>query len=1181
MSRSIVDRARSRLCANAGRRPKSVVAGVTDPGIVDEKPASLRPATALQRAVWPCLLAAIVIVAASTPSHAAVINWTAGAMTDDWSVVDNWNTKIVPTAADTASFDNVGAVILPNEVTNFLTADQTVGGLIYNNTNLYHTTDLGGHTLTVNGNVNFNTNQPGFTITTIRNGALEVDSALSNINVARNLGAGAQAIVDLSLVMQFDANVNTFQVATSTGGGATGELKLSPLNSIEANEVLIGASGGNATLRLGTTNTILTPSLVVGKDFSNSKIETVPGGSLNLGAVDARMTLSLADGNYNTGNNSVYVTSRIDLTSGGALIAYLDGLVVGRKFGIGTNGNTVGQLLAPSTGSVSIGESGNVANMIVGQCMGNDTANGFVDFSGIETFSANLDRLHVGVGNTGSSSGTLLLAELSEIDANSIVFGDSPTGGSATVRLGQINNIQTDELIVSRNLINATVEVGSGGSLELGAADRRVFLSIADHDFNIGAYVATGRMDLTVGSTFNAHLDDLIVARKFGGSGHTVGQLFAPSSGTVYIGEPANPATVIIGQNTVNDTVTGLVDLSGLDSLTAILDELHVGVGTSGSSSGTLYLADANTIDANSIVFGDSPTGGSATVRLGLTNDIQTNELVVSRKFINSTVDITAGGAVELGAADRRAFVSIADHTFNTGAVVVTGRVDLTLGSTLNAYLDDLIVARKFGGSGHTVGQFFAPNSGTVSIGETGNTATVIVGQNTVNDTVAGLVDFSGMDSLTAHLDEMIVGAGSNSGSGTGTLLLAATNEIDATRIAVGDGGSSGGTLRPGQNNTILVDELVVGRGFGEARLEIPSGGTLALGSATQRATLRIAKVDGNLGSSPNSIMDLTGAEVEAWLGDVFIGEKDNQPGGATGTLTIGTDPDNYVNAQAITLGIVKGTGNLNFHGGTLVADSITKGSATGAANFTWTGGTLHVDQYGTPSLPLNLNNSGSGTLSPGESAGETKIFGNYTQGVAATMEIELGGLAQGVEYDWVRVFGTAQLNGTLDLSLFGGFIPTATDVFTILMATSITGQFANAPAGPSGLDTEFGSFDISYTGGKVMLSNFVAAVNNVEGDVDGDGDVDFQDFLSLQAGYGVASGAERSDGDLDGDDDVDFQDFLILQANYGADSLGAGAWASSELESTAVPEPSSAVLALLAIVILLCRGTSKRWWQA
>jgi hypothetical protein len=80
-------------------------------------------------------------------------------------------------------------------------------------------------------------------------------------------------------------------------------------------------------------------------------------------------------------------------------------------------------------------------------------------------------------------------------------------------------------------------------------------------------------------------------------------------------------------------------------------------------------------------------------------------------------------------------------------------------------------------------------------------------------------------------------------------------------------------------------------------------------------------------------------------------------------------------------------------------------------------------------------------------------------------------------------------------------------------------------------------------------------------GDFDGDGDVDGDDFLAWQNGFGIASGADLSDGDGDGDGDVDGDDFLIWQNNFGT------AGGDAALRGLAAPEPSGLAILLIGIV--------------
>lgn len=62
-----------------------------------------------------------------------------------------------------------------------------------------------------------------------------------------------------------------------------------------------------------------------------------------------------------------------------------------------------------------------------------------------------------------------------------------------------------------------------------------------------------------------------------------------------------------------------------------------------------------------------------------------------------------------------------------------------------------------------------------------------------------------------------------------------------------------------------------------------------------------------------------------------------------------------------------------------------------------------------------------------------------------------------------------------------------------------------------------------------------------LDGDLDGDGTVDFNDLVRLAASFGK-SGTSRFEGDLDGDGTTDFTDFLILAENFGRSLLDADA---------------------------------------
>jgi hypothetical protein len=120
----------------------------------------------------------------------------------------------------------------------------------------------------------------------------------------------------------------------------------------------------------------------------------------------------------------------------------------------------------------------------------------------------------------------------------------------------------------------------------------------------------------------------------------------------------------------------------------------------------------------------------------------------------------------------------------------------------------------------------------------------------------------------------------------------------------------------------------------------------------------------------------------------------------------------------------------------------------------------------------------------------------------------------------------------------------------------TLSGHFANG----SEFSFELNSvedFVSDYFSPHASLSVTLVAAR--EADFNGDGDVDGDDFLAWQGGFRTTSGAAKADGDFDNDGDVDGDDFLGWQAEFGS---GGG----SAIE--AVPEPSAAILLMMAVVV-------------
>jgi Ca2+-binding RTX toxin-like protein len=101
----------------------------------------------------------------------------------------------------------------------------------------------------------------------------------------------------------------------------------------------------------------------------------------------------------------------------------------------------------------------------------------------------------------------------------------------------------------------------------------------------------------------------------------------------------------------------------------------------------------------------------------------------------------------------------------------------------------------------------------------------------------------------------------------------------------------------------------------------------------------------------------------------------------------------------------------------------------------------------GSGAVPGGLVNNGH--LSPGNSPGVITIENSFTQGPEGTTTIEIGGTAgPGVNpngHDQINVTGDINLDGTVQIELFNGFIPSAGQSFVIIHWTGTrTGAIAN-----------------------------------------------------------------------------------------------------------------------------------------
>ena len=120
-----------------------------------------------------------------------------------------------------------------------------------------------------------------------------------------------------------------------------------------------------------------------------------------------------------------------------------------------------------------------------------------------------------------------------------------------------------------------------------------------------------------------------------------------------------------------------------------------------------------------------------------------------------------------------------------------------------------------------------------------------------------------------------------------------------------------------------------------------------------------------------------------------------------------------------------------------------------------------------------------AGNVNPGASPGILSITGDYVQTSTGALNIEIGGLVAGTDFDQLAISGSATLAGTLNVSLINPFNPSQGNSFQIVNYASNSGTFDNTNL-PSGF-----VWDITY-GANAVTITVISTVITWDGGGDG-----------------------------------------------------------------------------------------------
>ncbi len=418
-------------------------------------------------------------------------------------------------------------------------------------------------------------------------------------------------------------------------------------------------------------------------------------------------------------------------------------------------------------------------------------------------------------------------------------------------------------------------------------------------------------------------------------------------------------------------------------------------------------------------------------------------------------------------------------------------------------------------------------SDGDVVIGTGAETFNIGSRSTVGSGSTVGIVDFSAAASININVAQLgLAQIPSTGGATAGTLILPDTGpaSISATVISLGDipVASGGGlaSLRLGGGVTdISVDNFYVGYRKKSAEVTIQPGGVLNItGRSGAEANLYVGYNKVHTSGNTTGTMDITGSAFYAILDNLAVGYHDrmsNSNGSGTGVLAFDAGT---ISANTVVLGDGaadgRGWGTVNMNGGSLTAGGITLGA--GNAN---TSGTFNL---------------ADGTLSAGSIvrgvAGSTAAF-NFTGGTlhvdqfgSAALPFDLvqqgGTLAPGRSIGTTEVFGdyTQSTSGTLEIEIAG---LTSYDLVNVNGNASLNGTLNVLLLDP--YLSELGDyFDILTTTGNLTVD--IAAITG--------------DPPNPVFGWWKTSVIEEMNG--------------------------------FTLRLSAVPEPTSALLALLGLVTLL-----------
>jgi len=815
-----------------------------------------------------------------------------------------------------------------------------------------------------------------------------------------------------------------------------------------------------------------------GKYFDNSRglVQVANAGMLSLsgGIFSGGALQGLSSGSRLGGNGTfqnLVLSGPLQLTGGTTLdsVTNTGQLYLGAGHSVSTKGTI------SNSGTLTIGGSGNIA-------------------------SANL---YLAGNTTLAGSGSTVLT-----DANY-----SYVGGTGVLTIGH-NQTLRGRGYVAVNMANQG-KVIADGMLTVNASNKSF-----DNSAGLVQVAEAGMLSLSGGTFSGGTLQGLGTDSRLGGGGTfqniaLEGTWQAASSTPLNLAGTVNNAGTLTVRGSGN-TGTASLNISSNTTLagngsTVLTDANYSTV----SGSSTLTVAQGHTLRGSGYVAVGVVNQGSV-----VADGVLTVNAGTGKNFNNSNSAVQVGNAGMLSVAGGT-FSGGTLHGLGAGSrlggngtlqnVALTGQLNLTGGTTLESVLSTAQLILAGGNSVTTRGTL--TNEGSLTVTGSGNTGTAAI-YLASDTTLAG----SGNTVLTDANYSYVGGAGvlkvsqGHTLRGSGYIAASLANQgkviadgmlsVNAASgktfdnsgglVQVADAGLlslSGATLSGGTVQGLGAGSRIGGGGtFQNVTLQgtfqIAANNPLNLAdTVTNHGTLTI-KGSANTGAA---VVHLAGNTTLGGSGSTVLTDANYSTISGNGALTIAQGHTltgtGYVTTKLTNQGTVQVGSNdvLTVTGGSLLNQGQLLVSANGTLNagtvtsgyvqdsvsaVTTVDGLLQARSFqleagtlkGSGTIQADVTNLG-GTIAAGNSPGTLSVDGNLTLGADSLLVVEVAGLLQGVQYDWLKVAGNVTLGGSLQFD-FGSYKPKIGETYNFLTSGNgfIGGTFANALSNGYELTLNYGS---------------------------------------------------------------------------------------------------------------------------